>query len=164
MLDTFPTGGYMTSLQAFAMGAPVVTLPTQFLGGRLTLAMYEQMGLASGAQQRERSEDEDEGRVPRQRRSRLKEALDRHRRGGGPSRESRQSYDNDEPQAPPFPLVARDEADYVSIALRVANDAALRRQLSDVILARQHRLFYDDNAVKQWDDLLTRAVSSATVD
>ena len=47
--DTFPTGGYMTSLQAFALGAPVVTLPGQFLGGRLTLAMYEQMGLVEPA-------------------------------------------------------------------------------------------------------------------
>ena len=47
VLDGFPTSGYITSLQALSVGAPVVTLPSQFLGGRLTLAMYRAMGLTS---------------------------------------------------------------------------------------------------------------------
>ena len=45
VLDTFPAGGWVNSLQAFSVGAPVVTLPGQYLAGRLTLAMYEKMGM-----------------------------------------------------------------------------------------------------------------------
>ena len=44
VLDLFPTSGYVTSLQALCVGAPVVTLPSTLLGGRLTLALYQQMG------------------------------------------------------------------------------------------------------------------------
>lgn len=39
------TGGY-TSLIAFGQGVPVVTLPGAFMRGRLTYALYRQMGLA----------------------------------------------------------------------------------------------------------------------
>lgn len=45
VLDTFPAGGYINSLFAFAVGAPVITLPGQFLAGRLTLAMVDKMGV-----------------------------------------------------------------------------------------------------------------------
>ena len=45
VLDTFPAGGYTNSLHAFAVGAPVITLPGEYLSGRLTLAMYEKMGI-----------------------------------------------------------------------------------------------------------------------
>lgn len=44
VLDTFPFGGGVTSLQAFAMGTPLVALPSKFLRGRLTLALFRQMG------------------------------------------------------------------------------------------------------------------------
>jgi predicted O-linked N-acetylglucosamine transferase (SPINDLY family) len=44
-LDTFHFGGGNTSLEAFAAGAPVVTLPSQFLRGRITYALYRQMGI-----------------------------------------------------------------------------------------------------------------------
>lgn len=45
VLDTFPAGAYINSLFAFAVGAPVITLPGSFLAGRLTLAMYDKMGV-----------------------------------------------------------------------------------------------------------------------
>src|SRR5262245_9857034 len=44
MLDPFPFGGGHTSYEALALGLPVITLPGQFLRGRLTHAMYRQMG------------------------------------------------------------------------------------------------------------------------
>ena len=45
VLDPFHFGGGNSSLEAFACSVPVVTLPSPFLRGRLTLALYEQMGV-----------------------------------------------------------------------------------------------------------------------
>jgi predicted O-linked N-acetylglucosamine transferase (SPINDLY family) len=45
MLDPVHFGGGNTSYEAFAFGVPVVTLPSQFLRGRITLALYKMMGL-----------------------------------------------------------------------------------------------------------------------
>ncbi len=44
-LDTFPFGGGKTTLDGLAVGTPVVTLPTQLLRGRITVAFYRQMGV-----------------------------------------------------------------------------------------------------------------------
>jgi predicted O-linked N-acetylglucosamine transferase (SPINDLY family) len=45
LLDPPTFSGGNSSLEAFAMGAPVVTWPGDFLRGRLTLACYRQMGI-----------------------------------------------------------------------------------------------------------------------
>jgi predicted O-linked N-acetylglucosamine transferase (SPINDLY family) len=45
MLDPIHFGGGNTSYEGFALGVPIVTLPSQFLRGRLTYAMYRQMGI-----------------------------------------------------------------------------------------------------------------------
>ncbi|MCB0153308.1 MAG: tetratricopeptide repeat protein [Anaerolineae bacterium] len=47
MLDTVHFGGGNTTLEAFAVGTPVVTLPSEFLRGRLTYGFYQKMGLSS---------------------------------------------------------------------------------------------------------------------
>ena len=44
MLDPFPFGGGNTTLEAFAVGTPVVTLPPRFARGRLAYAFYRRMG------------------------------------------------------------------------------------------------------------------------
>ena len=43
LLDTFHFGGGMSSYEAFAMGAPVVTLPGEMMRGRLTYMLYRHM-------------------------------------------------------------------------------------------------------------------------
>lgn len=45
MLDTPHFNGMNTSLEAFAAGTPVVTMPTEFQRGRHTAGMYRKMGL-----------------------------------------------------------------------------------------------------------------------
>ena len=45
ILDTLYFNGMNSSLECFAMGTPVVTLPTHLQRGRHTLAMYQKMGI-----------------------------------------------------------------------------------------------------------------------
>jgi predicted O-linked N-acetylglucosamine transferase (SPINDLY family) len=45
-LDPRPFGGGQTSYEAFAAGLPVITWPTGQLKGRVTAALYQQMGIA----------------------------------------------------------------------------------------------------------------------
>jgi predicted O-linked N-acetylglucosamine transferase (SPINDLY family) len=45
ILDTLHFGGGYTSLLAFAAGRPIVTWPGEFMRGRLTYALYNQMGI-----------------------------------------------------------------------------------------------------------------------
>jgi predicted O-linked N-acetylglucosamine transferase (SPINDLY family) len=45
MLDPVHFGGGNTSYEALALGVPIVTLPSAFLRGRITYALYRQMGV-----------------------------------------------------------------------------------------------------------------------
>src|SRR5262249_23283253 len=45
LLDPIHFGGGNTSFEAFAQGTPIVTLPSPFLRGRITLALYRHMGI-----------------------------------------------------------------------------------------------------------------------
>jgi len=45
LLDTFHFSGGNTSFEAFSVGAPVVTLPSEFLRGRFTTGLYREMGI-----------------------------------------------------------------------------------------------------------------------
>ncbi|MGO9988417.1 MAG: tetratricopeptide repeat protein [Steroidobacteraceae bacterium] len=48
VLDTVHFNGMNSSLESFAVGTPVVTLPTQLQRGRHTQAMYRKMGILDG--------------------------------------------------------------------------------------------------------------------
>ncbi|MBF0168181.1 MAG: tetratricopeptide repeat protein [Alphaproteobacteria bacterium] len=45
LLDTFHFSGGNSSLEAFAYGCPIVTLPSQFMRGRVTAQFYKMMGI-----------------------------------------------------------------------------------------------------------------------
>lgn len=45
ILDTLHFSGGNSSLEAFAAGAPIVTLPGEFMRGRVTYGYYQQMGM-----------------------------------------------------------------------------------------------------------------------
>jgi predicted O-linked N-acetylglucosamine transferase (SPINDLY family) len=45
LLDPIHFGGGNTSYEALAFGTPIVTLPSRFLRGRITYALYRQMGI-----------------------------------------------------------------------------------------------------------------------
>jgi predicted O-linked N-acetylglucosamine transferase (SPINDLY family) len=47
LLDPFPYGGGNSSLEGFSFGVPVVTLPTEFLRGRITQAFCRRLGIES---------------------------------------------------------------------------------------------------------------------
>ena len=43
VLDTYPYGGCLSTLDGLAHGVPVISLPSNFVRGRFTLALYRQM-------------------------------------------------------------------------------------------------------------------------
>jgi predicted O-linked N-acetylglucosamine transferase (SPINDLY family) len=45
LLDPLHFGGGNTSYEALAVGAPIVTLPSAYLRGRITAALYRQMAM-----------------------------------------------------------------------------------------------------------------------
>ena len=45
VLDSYPFGGYTTSLECFGMGVPVVTLPHPMFAGRCTYGFYKLMNM-----------------------------------------------------------------------------------------------------------------------
>jgi predicted O-linked N-acetylglucosamine transferase (SPINDLY family) len=105
MLDTRPYSGYTTSLEAFAVGTPVVTWPGEFQRGRLTLSLYKDMGI-----------------------------LD---------------------------CVAEGPGEYVDIAVRLGTDKAYRDKIKDKILKKNHCLYEDPRAVKEYERAFLRMVKEA---
>jgi predicted O-linked N-acetylglucosamine transferase (SPINDLY family) len=102
LLDPFPYGGGNSSLEGFSFGVPVVTLPTQFLRGRITKAFCRRLGIDH--------------------------------------------------------CIARNEQDYVNIAVRLATDPPFRDQTRQQILANHSKLFEDESAVRDWEHFLLSVV------
>ncbi len=101
LLDPIGFGGGVSSYEAFAIGAPIVTLPGRFMRGRITAAFYRQMGIEDA--------------------------------------------------------IADDEESYVEIALRMANDAAWREDLSSRIAERSDVLFENRAAVTELEQFFSAA-------
>ena len=101
-LDTIHFNGMNSSLEALAMGTPVVTLPKHLQRGRHTQAMYRQMDMTD--------------------------------------------------------CIARDLADYVDIAVRIATEPDYRRELSQTI--RQHNpvLFENRRVLAEFERFFTTAL------
>ncbi|MBI5612440.1 MAG: tetratricopeptide repeat protein [Gammaproteobacteria bacterium] len=95
VLDTPHFNGMNTSLEAFAVGAPVVTWPGAFQRGRHTYAMYRKMAIEE--------------------------------------------------------CVARDPGEYARIAVRLGTDPAFRQATRAKILARNHVLFEDMAAIREFE-------------
>ena len=126
VLDTFPFGGGVTSLQAMAAGVAPVTLPEPGAwSGQLTLSMYHQLAVAVGGDGAKHSSF----------------------RVSGP----RDSSVVENTLGLFEACVARDAVDYAQKAVRLAKDAVLRQQLRAVI--REHAqgaLFNDKRAAREW--------------
>ena len=109
MLDPYPWGGGVTSLEAFAVGTVVVTLPRQQSVVQLAAGFYRKMGLGDDL------------------------------------------------------VVASNEAAFVDAACQVANDPALRLDLSARIQGAQGALYNDTSAVREWERLFLGLAFSATI-
>jgi predicted O-linked N-acetylglucosamine transferase (SPINDLY family) len=105
MLDTPGFNGMNTSLQAFARGTPVVTLPGEFQRCRHTYGMYRKMRIEH--------------------------------------------------------CVARDPEHYADLAVEIARDGSMRRELSGLIEERSQHLFEDRSVIEQFERFFESAVDSA---
>jgi protein O-GlcNAc transferase len=108
MVDTLYWSGGNTSLDALAMGLPMVTMRGEFMRGRQSAAMLSMMGI-----------DE---------------------------------------------LIAKDEVDYLRIALRLGNDLGYRRSMADRIAANRHKIFNDPKPiaalVEFFKDIVANAIAN----
>jgi predicted O-linked N-acetylglucosamine transferase (SPINDLY family) len=102
VLDTAPFNGYNTTLDAFAMGTPVVTLAGKTMRDRFGCGLYQAIGLAE--------------------------------------------------------LVADGEADYVELAVRLAEDPSFRESCQFRIAAGCSTLFEDISAVRGIEELIAKVV------
>lgn len=98
VLDPLHFGGGNSSYEAIAVGTPIVTLPSQFLRGRITAALYARMGLTD--------------------------------------------------------CVVGTTADYVTLAVRIANDGNFRRRLVEQIQSRSSILFENIEEVRCFEQSL----------
>lgn len=106
MLDIPSFNGFNSSLEAFMIGTPVVTLPGELQCTRHGAGMYSKMGI------------------------------------------------ND--------CIAKNNAEYVEIALNLANDPNFRKKVSSKILATNHLLYEDVNTILSFSDFFEECVNANT--
>ncbi|MDD4915379.1 MAG: hypothetical protein PHW13_10145 [Methylococcales bacterium] len=102
MLDISSFNGFNTSLEVFAAGTPVVTLPGELQCTRHGPSLYLKMGITD--------------------------------------------------------CIAKNTAEYIEIALKLANDPAFRGEVSSKILVANHLLFEDRNTISAFADFFEECV------
>jgi predicted O-linked N-acetylglucosamine transferase (SPINDLY family) len=107
MLDTLHFNGMNSSLEALAVGLPVVTLPTGLQRGRHTRAMYLKMSVTD--------------------------------------------------------CIAASPEEYIDVAVRLGTNAALRRDLRERILSRNHVLYEDERVVCEFERFFLSALQEPSV-
>jgi hypothetical protein len=159
VLDPWPFGGGVTSLEALSLGVPVVTLPSRQSVVQLAAGFYQRMS---------------------DRRADRPGSSDSNSSHGVGNRDNSDSAAQD-PAAwndPPWP-VAANEDEFVALAVAIAasTDAertgsasagpgaqklGLRAALKRRILARHGVLYEDESAAEEWTRLLVRLRASAS--
>lgn len=128
MLEPFPvSGNYKPSLEALAIGLPVVTMPSEFMGGRLTLALYNLMGYEESSTSKTLVTPLDVG----------------HGAGDVNHNECDWHY-----------LIVKDIGEYVNAAIKIAHQQKLRGDLSACLLRNRDRLFNTDSEIvlNEWNN------------
>jgi protein O-GlcNAc transferase len=108
LLDPPWFGGGNTSLEAFAVGTPIVTWPGPFARGRTTFAGLKRMGVLDG----------------------VVETLD----------------------------------DYADRAVRIATDPALREDIRQRIVGRNHLIYEDPGVIREFETFFARAIDAARLE
>jgi predicted O-linked N-acetylglucosamine transferase (SPINDLY family) len=106
MLDIPSFNGMNTSLEAFAVGTPVVTLPGSLQRSRHGAGLYQKMGIST--------------------------------------------------------CIAKNEEDYIAIAIRLANDKPFRETISNEILENNHHLFADENTIIAFSQFFVSCIDKLT--
>jgi hypothetical protein len=147
LLDPYPAGGsLLPSLQALAVGLPVVTLPGVGLGSRLTLALYRTLQYG-------------ENRVKKNRSSMSSSNSDSNSNISDNNDSDSNNSINDTWER----LVVSSEAEYVRTALALSLRPGLRERHSQHIHSRRHRLFgpaAGRTAAEDWRDFLSLATNT----
>ena len=138
ILDPFPVStSILATLQAFSMGVPVITMPSDRLGGRFALALYSMMEYGFG-----------------------NETVKEKRKRGGAHLNG--ENDAEVHLSVPTALIVSSVTAYVSTALAIAHNSALRARHTREILSRQHLIFNSEKrreeAVQDWRAFLSSAM------
>lgn len=141
VLEPFPAGGFYPSLMALALGVPVVTWPSTFLAGRTTYALYRMIGFGEPGELL--GED---GAI----------ACSTTLFGAARSNDLGSALDELPPRCC---CVAPSASAYVQLAVKLANGAEWRREVSELIMQRRDRLFEQDNAIAEWEALLSSVLA-----
>jgi hypothetical protein len=160
VLDPYPaSGGLLPSLQALALPVPVpvLTMPSDRLAGRFTLALYQMLNYGLGSFDSDSSTKQGVN----------SESSTKH---GGNSESSTKNGVNSGSTDGTHSgggsggaLVVRTPSEYIATALLIAHNAKLRAQHTTELAARRWRLFHNEEqhwaAVEDWRRFLFSAVA-----